>query len=82
MRQADSQTTQLLQQIMSVQALPLTHLPLIKNSQTNLDMYRSLLQIQANMPPQVLRDQPVHFEDAMGQTTPFFLEFFSSKEVG
>jgi hypothetical protein len=40
-----------------------------------------LLQIQNNLPQQILRDQPVYFEDAMGQQIPFFLEFFNSEMV-
>ncbi len=38
-------------------------------------------QSQANIPRQILRQQPVYLEDARGVLAPFHLEFVTSAEV-
>ena len=41
---------------------------------------RMMLQLQANVPPQVMLQQPVIFLDPFGKTAPFHLDFIDSSE--
>ena len=45
------------------------------------ETYQAILQIQRELPPQILRQQPVYLQDAKGLLAPFYLEFVISKEV-
>ena len=47
----------------------------------NLQTYQAILQLQSQLPAQVLRDQPVYLEDAKGFSAPFYLEFVTSLDV-
>jgi hypothetical protein len=49
--------------------------------QTNLEIYRMVLQMQTALPLQVQRQQPVYFLDACGFHAPFHLEFINSWEA-
>lgn len=42
---------------------------------------QSLSRLQHEIPPQVLRQQPVYLWDAKGAQAPFYLEFVTSMEV-
>jgi hypothetical protein len=44
-------------------------------------IYQIILQAQAEIPPQVLRQQPVYLEDAYGVEVVFSLEFITCPEV-
>lgn len=49
--------------------------------ESNMQVFNTVLQIQqlqANLPPQVERQQPILFEDAHERLTPFHLEFINS----
>lgn len=49
--------------------------------ESNMKVFNTVLQIQqlqANLPPQVERQQPILFEDAHERLTPFHLEFINS----
>jgi hypothetical protein len=52
-----------------------------KVRETNLEIYRMVLKMQTNLPPQVERQQPVYFLDACGFLAPFHLEFINSWEA-
>lgn len=49
--------------------------------QSQMETFTAVLQfqqLQANMPPQIERQQPILFEDAHGRLEPFHLEFINS----
>lgn len=49
--------------------------------QSQMETFTAVLQfqqLQANMPPQIERQQPILFEDAHGRLAPFHLEFINS----
>jgi hypothetical protein len=47
-------------------------------NETNKSIFSTVLNIQRSLPPQVERQQPVHFVDACGRHAPFHLEFINS----
>jgi hypothetical protein len=49
--------------------------------QSTLQIYQAVLQSETNLPPQVMRQQPVYLLDAKGFELPFHLEFITSREV-
>ncbi|KAF1957422.1 hypothetical protein CC80DRAFT_592691 [Byssothecium circinans] len=53
--------------------------------ETNMKIYGMVLEMQKHLqirlPPQVERQQPVHFEDALGRISPFHVEFICSFEA-
>jgi hypothetical protein len=49
--------------------------------QSNLQIYQTIIQLQTNLPAQVMRQQPVYLLDAKGFELPFHLEFITSKDV-
>jgi hypothetical protein len=48
--------------------------------QSTLQNYQTILQFQ-DLPPQVMRQQPVYLLDAKGYELPFYLEFITSRDV-
>ncbi len=51
-----------------------------KQLMQSIEDMRMMLQLQANVPPQVMLQQPVIFLDPFGKTAPFHLEFIDSSE--
>ena len=51
-----------------------------KQLMQNIEDMRTMLQLQANVPPQVMLQQPVIFLDPFGKTAPFHLDFIDSSE--
>ena len=51
-----------------------------KQLMQSVDELRTMLQVQANVPPQVLLQQPIIFLDPFGKTAPFHLEFIDSSD--
>lgn len=51
-----------------------------KQLMQNIEDMRMMLQLQANVPPQVMLQQPVIFLDPFGKTAPFHLDFIDSSE--
>ena len=51
-----------------------------KQLMQNVEDMRMMLQLQANVPPQVMLQQPVIFLDPFGKTAPFHLDFIDSSE--
>lgn len=49
--------------------------------ETSLQTYLMILKMQTTLPPQVERQQPVHFLDACGVHAPFHLEFINCWEA-
>jgi hypothetical protein len=49
--------------------------------ETNLRIFKMVMNMQHNLPPQINRQQPVYFIDACGQHAPFHLEFINSWEA-
>lgn len=65
---------------LSTQTTELQNL-LRKVVQSQMETFTAVLQfqqLQANMPPQIERQQPILFEDAHGRLAPFHLEFIDS----
>lgn len=65
---------------LSTQTTELQNL-LQKVVQSQMETFTAVLQfqqLQANMPPQIERQQPILFEDAHGRLAPFHLEFINS----
>jgi hypothetical protein len=48
---------------------------------SNLQIYELVVKMQATIPPQMERQQPVYFLDACGRLAPFHLEFITSAEA-
>jgi hypothetical protein len=48
--------------------------------QSTMQIYQTILQFQ-DLPPQVMRQQPVYLLDAKGYELPFYLEFITSRDV-
>lgn len=54
---------------------------LVQVLESNMKIYSAVLQmqeLQAAIPPQVDRQQPIVFEDALGRVSPFHIEFINS----
>ncbi|KAF6230035.1 hypothetical protein HO133_004373 [Letharia lupina] len=51
-----------------------------KQLMQSIEDMRNMLQLQAEVPPQVMLQQPVIFLDPFGKTAPFHLEFVDSSE--
>ena len=51
-----------------------------KQLMQSIEDMRLMLQLQANVPPQVMLQQPVIFLDPFGKTSPFHLDFVDSSE--
>lgn len=51
-----------------------------KQLMQSIEDMRMMLQLQANVPPQVMLQQPVIFLDPFGKTAPFHLDFIDSSE--
>jgi hypothetical protein len=54
---------------------------MLKVLETNMKIYEMVLDMQKfqfQLPPQVVRQQPVYFEDAHGRVAPFHIEFINS----
>lgn len=54
---------------------------MLKILKTNLQLYDIILSMQANLPQQMERQQPVLFLDACGRLSPVHLEFITSAEA-
>lgn len=54
---------------------------MLKVLKTNLQIYDMVVDMQANLPQQIERQQPVMFLDACGRLSPIHLEFISSAQA-
>ena len=54
---------------------------MLKVLKSNLEIYELVFNMQANLPKQIERQQPVLFLDACARLSPFHLEFITSAEA-